>query len=769
MMKYLFITAEAIQLFVNDRYFVSAEYNASAQLYNILKRKDTRWNYKRIHFMTTKEGGLFYTSSGNISRGLIFDFSLFRGFDESVNTDDKIIVMFQRVLKYAIRYFSGDPTVNCERELANNLTLVFPFSFTPNLNVEKVLIDRNSINKNRQEKDYLTVFYFGKDSDGKQMNYVNTMTAVREVSSLRLELPQDKVSEDSDRRSSEYHLSKLPLKLESQIGFDGWDYYLTDVQKRFVNNKVEGPERLEGAAGTGKTLSLVLRSLYLLREKKMSGEEFHLLFITHSSATQEHIIDVMKKNSGGMENFLEDVRQPENRPDVSVCVTTLQELCVVRLGREISETECLDKDASESKFKQMEYILKAWEEVYVSLQKVIDKICSKKFRRYISATNDLNVLEMLQSEIAVQIKGRAKGIPENYKAQSRPVAGIPIETDGDKAIMYAIYEKYQESLERANLFDSDDIIISALATFKTPIWNRRLPKEGFDATFIDETHLFNLNELSVLLHVNKPSKANHIVYAIDKSQAVGDMGITNEMVEEAVGARANEGSNRGNTKFITIFRSSYDVINLAFNILSAGANMFKGLENPLKYSNPSFTESEERKSITPAYHLFTDDMMMVDGAFSMAEQYCKKYDCRRSDVLLVAADWTLMKHLAEHKRHRAVMLQSRGDNNTVEKAEKSNSFVIGGIDFVGGLEFDAVLIVGVDKKRVPPTESEKTEPYYYMDYAWRNRLYVAITRAKYTVQLIGTTERGASPLFDLMIDKQMISLNAHSDIKSIKM
>lgn len=66
---------------------------------------------------------------------------------------------------------------------------------------------------------------------------------------------------------------------------------------------------------------------------------------------------------------------------------------------------------------------------------------------------------------------------------------------------------------------------------------------------------------------------------------------------------------------------------------------------------------------------------------------------------------------------------------TVKLATKICRFLIAGIDYVGGLEFDGVIIVGVDKGRVPPVVSDNyTESSHFLNYAWHNRMYVAVTR-----------------------------------------
>lgn len=82
----------------------------------------------------------------------------------------------------------------------------------------------------------------------------------------------------------------------------------------------------------------------------------------------------------------------------------------------------------------------------------------------------------------------------------------------------------------------------------------------------------------------------------------------------------------------------------------------------------------------------------------------------------------------------------------MKKAREGNKFVVSQIDYVGGLEFDAVVIIGVDTGRVPPSRAKDSDAYHVVSYAWHSRMYVAVTRAKYAVKLLGDMSRGASEL-----------------------
>ncbi len=752
-MNYIFITYDAITEFASDRFFQSAEYNESSMLCNILQGNTPKWEHNKIVFKTAKNGSFFYTEKLNKKQGLIFDLSTFKGF--TLNDKERIITIFQKTIKYAVRYFEMMPIATCEKLLpGTTTTIVYPFPFAATKDVDKVMIDRNSSKQDRKERNFLTVFFFG-NNDKVKVSFTNLNKAIGELeyitySTNLLNRPQQK----SSTALVVTDLNSLNLSIDAKIGYDNWQYYLTENQRKFVTSPIIGPERLEGAAGTGKTLSMILKCIYLLKEKIKLAEEYHIIFITHSLATKERIIDIFQNNWSEFRDYQE---KDGSRPFVSIFVTTLQEWSANHLGtNSIAEDEYLDKDASYSKAMQILYIEQSFDLVMKDHWNAYKVICSDKFSNFLTNTPKENLLEMMQQEIAVLIKGRAGGIIDKYKILNRPKYSMPIKNEADQSFMFMIFKNYQQSLEKVGQYDSDDIILSALGQINTPIWNRRRSKEGYDVCFIDETHLFNINELSIFHYINKPSPKNNIIFAIDKSQAIGDWGITNQSLGNAFGVSFSEEENH---KFGTVFRSSPDIVNLAFNILSSGATLFTNFENPLDYSSFNFTKEDERKCERPIYTMYCNDDTMIEKAFNWADDYCKEKGCFKSNVLLIATTDLLLKQMEMYTKnsHKAFeVLKSRSDSKTIKQATEGNKYLLSGIDYVGGLEFEAVVIVGVDEGRVPPSRSTNEDSYYFMNYAWHNRMYVAVTRAKYAICLLGVQSRGRSPILESSIYNEIL-------------
>lgn len=742
-MKYILFTYDALVELTSGRFYQVSDFDCGKMLLDLLVTGDaSKWNNNRLIANVNDKGIIVSTEDIDRRRGLIFDMESFNGF--SLCPADKRMMMLQRILKYAIKYFDKQQPSKCELEVLNsNLTIVFPYPFLASKNVDKVFIDRNSFKQDRKGKDFLTVYGFGTDEE-KKFSATNARKAVDDLEKVTV----TKKEEDNDSVKTFMKITELEpfdLPIDSRIDFDHWLLYLTNSQRSFITKEIVGPERLEGAAGTGKTISMILRCVNLLKQKIADNQPFHIIFITHSLATKERIIEVFKNVWEDFEYYQEI---NENKDTISICVTTLQEWCGERLGTfSIRSEQFLDIDAADSKLWQRMYVAQAFDKVYDETQASLQVVCSPDFNKFLTETNKEVIYELFQQEIAVLIKGRAGQNLVKYKALKRPNYAIPLRNDADKDFAFAVYKEYRQSLIVKNRYDNDDIVLSALKILDTPIWDRLRSTEGYDCCFIDETHLFNINELTIFQYLNKENTANHIVYAIDKSQAVGDWGIDENLITSAFGI----GSEVDNT-FGVMFRNSPEIVNLAFCILSHGASLFTNFDNPLDHFEYGFTREQEQKCLFPQYYLYDSDDFMLNGLFSLLNEYIREHSVKKSSILVTFTTESLLhkaKKISTDKHIPFECLESRCDINTVNKAVLNNKYVYAGIDYVGGLEFESVFIVGVDKGRVPPEGEENIESNHILSYAWHNRMYVAITRAKYSVVMLGNNVTGESPLLDL--------------------
>lgn len=758
-MEFLYIDYTSIEKIISERRFQSYEYEDSIKLVKFLTGSLDGYKYHNIVLEKNIQGGFIY-SGPQSKKGVVFNLISFKAFGADKFKGEEVITILQKTLKYSVKYWNNLPLSSCEKIIPfKNHSLIYPFPFTIGQSY-KILIDRKADEKKQRPRglDFLYVYADGSDINAYEDNPSVFRNALEGAKDVCKNLVSEKSIESLNNVPFVVSdlLSNGDFKsIDSRIGYENWKHLLTTKQKDFVEKEINGPERLQGAAGTGKTLSLILRCINLIMEYEKKKENLNLLYVTHSIATKKQIEDIFSAN------FLEfNNHNDRTYSNQTIEVTTLQEWCLHFLGGSIKETEYLDLDAQDSKELQLMYIEQSLDNAMLKDFNSYKEICSSKFVEYFSfayETNKEELLELLQHEIGVTIKGRAQENIDVYFKLPRIEHTIPVDQKqkGDLHFLFLIYENYNKSLSAVNQFDSDDIAITTLQQLNTPIWRRRKQQEGFDCLFIDETHLFNLNELSVFHYLLKNSSKNNIIFALDKSQAVGDRGLTESTLNTSL--KILDSSEEIRLK--TVFRSAPQIVSLAFNILSSGASIFLSLENPLERVNYSFTQAEEDKADKPKYYFELNDTLMIKKAFELAEDIKQNKNVSRSSILIIATNSSLLSDLerfAREKNKPVEIIKRRGDTELLKKAHSSNRFVLGGIDFVGGLEFDVVIICGVDKGRVPAGSTFSSETSHFIKYSWHNRMYVAVTRAKYIVNIIGNKSRGPSQMLDSAIDYELI-------------
>ena len=443
----------------------------------------------------------------------------------------------------------------------------------------------------------------------------------------------------------------------------------------------------------------------------------------------------------------------------SIEVFTLQEWCGKLLGdKEVSNAQYLDQDALKAKETRKEFIKDIVANTRAKDPRAfsyLSDVCKEFFEK----ENIDYIAEMMQHEIGVMIKGRASENLETYLDLPPLAYGLPAKTENDRRFVFSLYKQYQTTLNEYGAFDTDDIVLTALGNLDTPIWRRRRATEGYDAVVIDETHLFNLNELSVFHFIVRDPQTPRIIFSIDRSQAPGERGITTKMVKEIL---AGSPDGEAETRTNVVFRCAPEIVKLAEAITSSGATLFTTFENPLLDVFSVLLATDEADARTPFYWECLNDGEMCKYAVRRVRELCNELKCRESDIVIIAMTdglLPLMREALQAAGMKFVEILRRGDLETVRRGQKEGAVFVSHPDYVGGLEFKAVLIAGVDEGRVPPDEmAVKTEARHFLEFKACNRMYVAISRARLRVELFFSKERGRSKLLEHAISVEAITV-----------
>lgn len=753
-MTFIAIRRDAAEDIIAERVLQSNDFPEARRLALHLRSGSIDDVGPRISTSKTRHGTVVYGRDSAEQRYVVFDLDQSCIFSEITN--DQAILYLQRVLRFAIKFWDKGVLTPAEKVLSATTAAVFPYPLSQKTGVRIAIALNPDVERQARRGRsgrYLLVYKIGTDQGGGPQETASVTTFRKFLEDLdglgiRLESSPGKLAPAWETNFSSSSLGPLASKVDIHQGYETWLRLLTEDQKKFILAPLRHPVRIDGPAGTGKTASLSLAAIHSMRQAASEDREYQAVFITHSEASRRSISTILAA-MGGEEFMLEQASIRRLR------VETLQGYCSGLLRQEVSETEFVDTDAYDAKQLQLMYVDEALRQARDEFDSYA-RFMSPEFKSYMEDEKDEFKTPLIQHEIAVVIKGRAKENLDTYKAIPPIPSALQVKNEGDKAFIWRIYERYREQLIAGGQFDTDDVVLSALSQLSTPIWRRRRIRDGFDAIFVDETHLFNMNELSVFHHLTRSEKSFPIAFAVDRSQAIGDRGWTDDIDVASLMPSSEELSSSTTINVKGIFRCSPDIVNLAFSITSSGASLFTNFQDPMALAHSNMTFEEEKKTKRPYFVECSTDAAMVEAALLVAEEMRVSMDATKGDIAIVVFDESLFHELEKRSidENRPVeILKHRGDPEVVRRAKVAGRFVLSLPDYVGGLEFDGVVLVGVDDGRVPPSSNtQHSQSKAYLTFAAHNKLYVAVTRARYQVAILGAHARGPSVILRSALD-----------------
>ncbi|QXQ06667.1 UvrD-helicase domain-containing protein [Sphingosinicellaceae bacterium] len=758
-MNYIAIRRDAAEEIIAERSLQSTDFDEGVSLARALINGSVISAGPRIANETALNGLIIYGPNSAETRYVVIDLKQSGLF---LNQSAHNVVLFiQRTLRFSIKYWDRGVLTPAERVVGGRTAAIFPFPLSQKTGF-RVTIDLNPdverLAKRNMSGRFLLVYKAGTEEGGGANETASISTFRRFLDDL---VPFEAAKKQALLAEAPGHalsgltsttLTDLDSQIDIHQNYETWSHRLTTDQRRFAYAPLIHPARIDGPAGTGKTASLAFSAVHALKVAAEGGLEFQSIFLTHSEASRRSISTVL--HAMGATPFMSEQSAIRN-----LRVQTLQGYCAEILRQDLSATEFVDPDAYDAKQLQSMYVEEALRQVEPEFASY-KKFMSPELLSYIEDEDPDLKTSLIQHEIAVVIKGRARENLDTYKLIPSIPSGLPVRTAGDKGFLWRIYEIYRGQLVAGGQFDTDDVVLTALSQLSTPIWRRRRVRDGFDAIYVDETHLFNMNELSIFHQLTRSEDKFPIAFAVDRSQAIGDRGWTDDIDVTSLMPVAKEVSDSLRVNVNGIFRSSPDIVNLAFTITSSGASLFTNFQDPMLLAHSNMGYAEEKRASPPKYVEFVSDESMIDAAFSLAETMKDEMSSSRGGIAVVAFSDELfhtMERLASEHNKPFEVLKHRGDEDVVRRAKGSERFVLSLADYIGGLEFDGIILVGVDKGRVPPVIEGHAQSRAYMSFAAHNKLYVAVTRARYRVMVLGVKERGPSEILRAAFVAQAIT------------
>jgi superfamily I DNA/RNA helicase len=295
-------------------------------------------------------------------------------------------------------------------------------------------------------------------------------------------------------------------------------------------------------------------------------------------------------------------------------------------------------------------------------------------------------------------------------------------TESERTLAFDVFEEYHHQVfESLEVLDSDDLAISLLGRLRTPIWELRRRQLGYDYVLVDETQLFNENERRLIpLLTNGTRDFVPVVLALDEAQAIYG--------QSAAGLASLGIEGIANESLGSIHRSTKSIVDLAFFIIQRSTDLF----GP---DFPNFTDianqlqpADHPLAARPRIEIAQDEKQTVGKFVLKRVRDLRKANIRQVCVIIHADQY--WESVASELRKADLPLQfllTRGERLPTEKP----LVVLTKPAFVGGQEFDAVILVGLEQGLVPPRFPDNEALSAAMEQQALREIYLSLTRARF--------------------------------------
>lgn len=534
-------------------------------------------------------------------------------------------------------------------------------------------------------------------------------------------------------------LSELNDRVTLGRSLDDWlSGQLTKRQLDFVEVPLEKSIRLVGAAGTGKTLSLVVKCLIEFRKRGADPHGYRCLFLTHSQSTVETITQAI--SSMDHEGIL--VQWPSSI--LKVC--TLQELANEAMKYDLHGLEPLSSDGLEGRLLQVEAIEGQIEHIQKSDWITCKEDCSESFQaamQTMRGTAEFRAFAIeVMNEFACVLE--ADGVRqsaerrERYVSEPRKPWMMHLPNAEDRRVVLMIYDRFRSFLRSMGVIGTDQMISDYLGYLDSNRWDNIRLRAGFDTVFVDELHLFNRQERMTLHNLMRnDSKPPVVVMAYDSKQSVRDTfyGLSETKNGTTVFARDMRLGNTERFELTEGFRYTPEIARVLEWIdqtfPAAGISEELGSD----WKTISLGDKKE-KGDHPTLVRAQRSLDIFKCVFPRAHKAALSLQKGRQVAVLCASE-ALFKRYAEAGEYRELFLAITDREQVSGLRHAGKRFVFSMPEFVAGIQFDTVFLIEANDGEV--------ENGPYSTGALRrfvSQIYLGASRAERVLEIYSSNERG---------------------------
>lgn len=568
-----------------------------------------------------------------------------------------------------------------------------------------------------------------------------------------VEQPQEEKEEDA---AGIILCERLPQGFVQGANLDQWySSKLTAEQRRFVDLEHAGPIRLRGAAGTGKTVSLVIKLLRDARSLEASGHEAKLCFIAHS----EGAIDLVGALAESLVPPAEFKSLESNTCKVEI--RTLYDLADEKLMFELRDLEPLSLDGSEGRLLQFELIseclLEAWNKPAVRGRfRNASADVLKRWREAVAGKDRMFVAELMNefaSVLDAENIRRGEESAASYVSKSRrPKWLLSLPKEEDRRFVLEIHEMYRQELADMDALSIDEMIADFNFFLDSNSWDRERDRVGYDAVFVDELHFFTALEKQTLHKLLKRNyddegvvRRPNIFMAYDLKQSTRDSFVDYFAADATVFSSRSKLQNSELVQLDQVFRYTPQIAEFLRDLDAE----FPAIDVPGEW-DAYVGEAQLPNADKPQLARFGSDLELLEHVFDSAHSIARAIEGggRRVAVLCVSED-AFRRYLPPVQGRygrTAFLVDSR--EATVEMRHVRKKFIFSMPEYVAGLQFDTVFLVHVNREESPANSGVGKRRQLV------SSVYLGASRAEKVLSIACCDDRGGpSDVLDMAIKR----------------
>lgn len=516
---------------------------------------------------------------------------------------------------------------------------------------------------------------------------------------------------------------------------DWFERILSQEQLKFVNQPLDRPVRLRGAAGTGKTQAMTVKFLRDLYHDADIGGDKVFAFITHSSALAHEVIRGMFYSLDPSGRWAELETSTGRK---KMWVGTLYELARDLLDYQKKGLEPLSIDGTVGREMQRIFIDEAIDKILIdpriSLSLLVE--CGEFKERLVDAEARRIIIEELMNEFACVLDAEVvrKGSPEAeaYIKSRRESWQMHLPDTVHRQVVLEIHDVYRRVLKDHKMFGLDQMIADFSRYLSTHEWDQLCDRDGFDVVFVDEYHYFTRNEAMMLQSLFKPEAENSgkwpLIMAYDLKQSTNDA---------SFGGGLSRFRNPGVGESIPVdlskvYRSTPQITQFLQDVDGS----FPAIDLEGEYISYVGSSGKEDGDI-PKLLEYDTNLKLVDDVFYRAKR-AAAISGGGSKVAVLCLNEELYAAYLKAGRLNGMYVDVTTREDMKELRYAKSKFVFSMPEYVAGLQFDVVFLIHAD---------EADLAYNYISQGARrryvSRVYLGASRAADKLYVATSKERGS--------------------------